>query len=223
MYCWQVFIGSLFHWFDRGWMRWRFLVHLQQQWQQRQRRRWQQYWTHRWSAGWSSSAVGWRWSGCGLCFEEAKETNGSNSSRSSKFYWTEWIHSLQHRSSRSHWRWTLRRSAKRFETEKKKNPLYFEDSMHQRKRKTEWRTGKWKNSIDVALKKLKDEADSKTFLQEAEVISQLRHPNIVVFLGIFEDPKAGIYIVMEYLELGSLDKLLAVEEERITIPMVENM
>jgi serine/threonine protein kinase len=75
----------------------------------------------------------------------------------------------------------------------------------------------------VALKKLKDEADSKTFLQEAEVISQLRHPNIVVFLGIFEDPKAGIYIVMEYLELGSLDKLLAVEEERITIPMVENM
>jgi len=73
------------------------------------------------------------------------------------------------------------------------------------------------------LKQLKDEADSKTFLQEAEVISQLRHPNTVAFLGIFEHPRAGVFIVMEYLELGGLDKLLAVDEDKISVPMLQDM
>jgi hypothetical protein len=58
----------------------------------------------------------------------------------------------------------------------------------------------------VAIKKLKV-TDSKLFEKEVGVLSSLRHPNVVLFLGVC---KSGPYelIVTEFLELGSLDTFL---------------
>ena len=41
------------------------------------------------------------------------------------------------------------------------------------------------------------------FLKEVEVISNLRHPNIVLYMGVCVK-KLTYYLITEYLELGSL-------------------
>eukprot|EP00793_Prasinoderma_coloniale_P001083 PRCOL_00006074-RA len=70
--------------------------------------------------------------------------------------------------------------------------------------------GKWKGT-DVALKKLwLDEAgeiDVSAFEREAAVLASLRHPNVVLFMGVCLQPP-DVSLVMEYCPRGSLDKLL---------------
>jgi len=61
----------------------------------------------------------------------------------------------------------------------------------------------------VAVKKLFDLDDEmKIYLQrEFNVLKQIRHPNIVQFLGLSKT-KEGLYIVTEYVERGDLCRLL---------------
>jgi len=66
--------------------------------------------------------------------------------------------------------------------------------------------GVWQGG-DVALKKLMAE-DEKGFLNEAHVLQKLYHPNVVRYIGIHKAEDKSLYIVMEYLPLGSLNKLL---------------
>ncbi|REL38765.1 tetratricopeptide repeat protein [Rhodohalobacter sp. SW132] len=64
---------------------------------------------------------------------------------------------------------------------------------------------------DVALKFLPDtstvDAESqKRFLQEAQSIAQINHPNICQIYGIEEDDHGGRFIVMEYVDGVNLDE-----------------
>src|SRR5690349_10083737 len=62
-----------------------------------------------------------------------------------------------------------------------------------------WRGTLW--SFEVAIKTLKrvKESDFIAFRQEADILSKLRHPNIVTFLGAcFEKP--NVCIVTEFLK-----------------------
>jgi serine/threonine-protein kinase len=54
-------------------------------------------------------------------------------------------------------------------------------------------------------------ADAKfreRFRRETALMSRLRHPNAVAFLGAAEDEKVGPFLVMEYVQGQGLDKLL---------------
>ncbi|XP_065187973.1 uncharacterized protein LOC135818510 [Sycon ciliatum] len=67
--------------------------------------------------------------------------------------------------------------------------------------------------IPVAVKQLppfvSTESPYDAFIQEAEVLRTLRHPNIVMFLGAGRDKRSGRpFLVMEYLRRGSLYDVL---------------
>jgi len=72
--------------------------------------------------------------------------------------------------------------------------------------------------IDVAIKKLRmlqtaeDKEAFEEFRKEASIMAQLRHPNIVVLYGACMELE-NYYIVMEYMERGSLDKILHSREQ----------
>ena len=66
----------------------------------------------------------------------------------------------------------------------------------------------------VALKVIANEAGQKSnayerFRREAEILQQLRHPNIVRFLQAVGRSKGTSYVVMEYIAGSTLDQLLA--------------
>ncbi|KAL0480809.1 hypothetical protein AKO1_006916 [Acrasis kona] len=78
--------------------------------------------------------------------------------------------------------------------------------------------GKWRGS-DVAIKMIKvnlvdeDEEDAEDeearFEQEASILSSLRHPNIVLYMGVaVDDNRSNRFIVTEYMPQGSLDQVL---------------
>eukprot|EP01119_Soliformovum_irregulare_P023344 TRINITY_DN813_c1_g2_i1.p1 TRINITY_DN813_c1_g2~~TRINITY_DN813_c1_g2_i1.p1 ORF type:complete len:830 (-),score=152.70 TRINITY_DN813_c1_g2_i1:8-2497(-) len=66
---------------------------------------------------------------------------------------------------------------------------------------------KW-NGTEVAAKKLTSSEDLVAFSKEADILSKVRHPNIVSFLGIYHDPDNAPYIVLEYMSGGSLLNLI---------------
>lgn len=70
---------------------------------------------------------------------------------------------------------------------------------------------KMKNEkIDVAVKELKENASAKTqsdFKREIELISELRHPNIVCLLGVISKGEP-ICMLFEYMEQGDLHEFL---------------
>eukprot|EP01118_Nematostelium_gracile_P008225 TRINITY_DN2724_c2_g1_i1.p1 TRINITY_DN2724_c2_g1~~TRINITY_DN2724_c2_g1_i1.p1 ORF type:complete len:359 (-),score=76.06 TRINITY_DN2724_c2_g1_i1:23-1024(-) len=68
--------------------------------------------------------------------------------------------------------------------------------------------GIWLKSTKVALKKLNDETISTAAAKEVALMSKFRHPNIVSYLGMFQDSRETMYIVTEFLENGSLLDLL---------------
>eukprot|EP01116_Phalansterium_solitarium_P022115 TRINITY_DN7186_c0_g1_i1.p1 TRINITY_DN7186_c0_g1~~TRINITY_DN7186_c0_g1_i1.p1 ORF type:complete len:719 (+),score=273.41 TRINITY_DN7186_c0_g1_i1:160-2316(+) len=70
--------------------------------------------------------------------------------------------------------------------------------------------GRWQSRADVALKKIKDRGDAERFMREAEILMNLKHPYIVQFMGMYVSPSDDLYMVTEYMMLGSLDVLLAV-------------
>ncbi|MEM3062175.1 MAG: protein kinase [Nitrososphaerota archaeon] len=77
--------------------------------------------------------------------------------------------------------------------------------------------GTWNGTTTVALKKLKSSEHLEEFAKEADVLQSLNHPNIVRFLGIYTSNTGEQFIVMEYLSKGSLDVLLALEKQSLTL------
>eukprot|EP00793_Prasinoderma_coloniale_P003873 PRCOL_00003250-RA len=71
--------------------------------------------------------------------------------------------------------------------------------------------GKWKGT-DVALKQLwltdSGELDLEAFEHEAAVLASLRHPNVVLLLGVCRTAPGDLSLVMEFCARGSLSKLL---------------
>ena len=60
--------------------------------------------------------------------------------------------------------------------------------------------GVWGQATNVALKQLQ-QGDEKAFLREVHTLKLLNHPNIVRFLGVFENGNDH-YIVTEYMSAG---------------------
>jgi len=75
--------------------------------------------------------------------------------------------------------------------------------------------GTWKGE-DVALKKIK-EGNQEDIMKELQVLQKLNHPNIIQYLGIHNTPDNEIFIIMEYMPLGSLNHLLQNEQFSITV------
>lgn len=64
--------------------------------------------------------------------------------------------------------------------------------------------GKWKGT-EVAIKTMTQEIgdeEKRKFIEEIEIMSKLRHPNVVLFMAA--STKSPMCIVMEYMPLGSL-------------------
>eukprot|EP01088_Endostelium_zonatum_P006411 TRINITY_DN18536_c0_g1_i1.p1 TRINITY_DN18536_c0_g1~~TRINITY_DN18536_c0_g1_i1.p1 ORF type:complete len:450 (-),score=102.93 TRINITY_DN18536_c0_g1_i1:96-1412(-) len=69
---------------------------------------------------------------------------------------------------------------------------------------------------DVAIKKvfeLEDDPDAMIYIErEVNVLQGMRHPNIVQFMGICNDPQEGLHIITEFVRSGDLRQLLKKEE-----------
>ena len=72
----------------------------------------------------------------------------------------------------------------------------------------------------IALKKFRKRTLTrnalKDFIKEIEVLNQLRHPNIVLYMGVSIDQQNHFYMVTEFVGKGSLFEILH------TIKMVLN-
>ena len=60
------------------------------------------------------------------------------------------------------------------------------------------------HNMEVAVKSCRSEdfPDKQKFLQEADILKQYRHPNIVELIGVCAD-KEPIYIIMELMPGGN--------------------
>ncbi|XP_019877153.1 tyrosine-protein kinase Btk29A isoform X2 [Aethina tumida] len=66
------------------------------------------------------------------------------------------------------------------------------------------RKGKWRGSIEVAVKMMKEGTMSEDdFIEEAKVMTKLQHTNLVQLYGVCSK-KRPIFIVTEYMKYGSL-------------------
>ena len=84
--------------------------------------------------------------------------------------------------------------------------------------------GKWLGT-KVAVKKFGKryltKKAVKDFIKEIEVVNQLRHPNIVLYMGVTIDSSNYYYMITEFVNKGSLFELLhqkkvILDDERIT-------
>uniref|UniRef100_T1JI97 Tyrosine-protein kinase n=1 Tax=Strigamia maritima TaxID=126957 RepID=T1JI97_STRMM len=76
------------------------------------------------------------------------------------------------------------------------------------------RRGKWRGSIDVAVKIMKEGTMSEDdFIDEAKVMTKLQHPNLVQLYGVCSTHRP-IFIVTEYMKHGSLLNFLRRHEAR---------
>lgn len=79
---------------------------------------------------------------------------------------------------------------------------------------------------DVAIKKLKHQKMTKSqleeFQQEAAVMVGLRHPNIVLFMGVCVDPPE-LCIITEFMSRGSLYDVLHNDKLQLPFPLLRNM
>ena len=83
--------------------------------------------------------------------------------------------------------------------------------------------GQWQGTTPVAMKKLLDDdgaRPSRLFQKEAHVLRNLRHPNVLLFLGLYRDDVDGgtNWIITEYVSKGSLLELLR-SSEGVLMPM----
>lgn len=76
--------------------------------------------------------------------------------------------------------------------------------------------GVWQGTTRVAMKRLSDATHARAFEKEANLLRDLRHPNVVMFLGLFRDERGEMWIVTEFLSLGSLRHLLHRDGARVT-------
>ncbi|CAF1487373.1 unnamed protein product [Adineta steineri] len=58
--------------------------------------------------------------------------------------------------------------------------------------------------VRVAIKSLKEPTSAALFLHEADIMSSLKHRNLVHFLGVSQKPDNTIYLVTEFMVKGSL-------------------
>jgi len=77
--------------------------------------------------------------------------------------------------------------------------------------------GKWDGQTEVALKRLKDENDYADFKVEAEILSRLVHPNVILFLGFHNGLDGYKYLVFEYMAGGNLLDLLQKKGSTLTV------
>ncbi|XP_063868327.1 tyrosine-protein kinase SRK3-like isoform X1 [Scylla paramamosain] len=79
--------------------------------------------------------------------------------------------------------------------------------------------GKWKNTIDVAIKTMREgRMKADDFLEEAKVMKSLRHPNILALYAVCtkEEP---LLIVTEYMAQGALLDLLRREDINLQLQL----
>lgn len=77
------------------------------------------------------------------------------------------------------------------------------------------RRGKWRGSIDVAVKIMKEGTMSEDdFIVEAQVMTKLQHPNLVQLYGVCSTHRP-IFIVAEFMKNGSLLNYLRRSESRL--------
>lgn len=75
----------------------------------------------------------------------------------------------------------------------------------------------------VALKSIKKMGALDEFHKEAEIMSQLNHPNVIRFYGIWKELETNEeYIVTDFMNRGDLWKLLQKHSEKMTIPVLLN-
>jgi len=82
--------------------------------------------------------------------------------------------------------------------------------------------GKW-GQTKVALKSVKEQECDSQFLNEFNLLVKLKHPNIVSCFGIHKSLSGKMFMVMEYVSLGSLDSILRQKEEELKENDLRNM
>jgi len=88
----------------------------------------------------------------------------------------------------------------------------------------EVKKGYWRG-IPVACKfvyekSFRQKSDIELFEQEVNILSSLRHPNVILYMGVCIDTKDKI-IVMEFMEKGSLHELL--RKESLTLDKINKI
>ncbi|CAJ0925092.1 3063_t:CDS:10 [Entrophospora sp. SA101] len=76
---------------------------------------------------------------------------------------------------------------------------------------------KWKSDIDVALKEIKDDVDSRRFIYEFRSHKRVDyHDNILNIHGITKDPNSGNYLlVLQYANHGTLQEYLSANADKL--------
>lgn len=80
--------------------------------------------------------------------------------------------------------------------------------------------GKWRGT-DVAVKRLLDQNGEdvlREFASEVHILSRLRHPRVVLWMGVIVEPN-NLSIVTEFMNKGSLGKVLHGTNPRTRLPL----
>jgi serine/threonine protein kinase len=65
----------------------------------------------------------------------------------------------------------------------------------------------------VAIKKMKRSDEDAEFRHEVDMLASIRHPNVVLFLGVSYQDNFK-FIIFEYMSGGSLEQLLYKKKKR---------
>jgi serine/threonine protein kinase len=82
--------------------------------------------------------------------------------------------------------------------------------------------GEWNGTL-VAVKRLNNEDAFRKFEREASILAKLSHPNVVQFLGIYNDVSGSSWLVTEYLPRGSLLDVLSSHKSSLKVMDLINM
>lgn len=84
------------------------------------------------------------------------------------------------------------------------------------------REGRWRQSIPVAVKMMKEGAMSEDdFIDEAKVMTQFHHPHLVQLFGVCSEKP--IYIITEFMSQGCLLHYLRKNQTRLQSPQMTEM
>jgi len=72
----------------------------------------------------------------------------------------------------------------------------------------------WQGRTPIALKKIKDPAQSDSIKAESKILYTLAHPNIVIFYGLFKQEN-DLFMALEWVQGGDLKNLLEEEGARL--------
>lgn len=75
----------------------------------------------------------------------------------------------------------------------------------------------WKGTWEGTTVAAKKYFELSLNLKEADILKKVRHPNIINYLGIYKDLEGTKWMITEYMDKGSLDKLLQTEKNSITL------